>query len=122
MTRTSNFLLLSVVALDSLGMSGTHANTSRPDPRIKLIIAKLKQQRRELDEILATLHEIDANLPATSPDAGSYHDHEKSLLVRALKRARGNQSEATRALGITRDKLRYRLSRHNLRSDEFSQD
>ena len=39
---------------------------------------------------------------------------EQRLIVRALERARGNQTLAARLLGITRDGLRYKVRKHEL--------
>jgi DNA-binding NtrC family response regulator len=44
----------------------------------------------------------------------SFEDHEKELLVGALERARGNQSEAARLLRISRDRMRYKMAKYNL--------
>lgn len=41
--------------------------------------------------------------------------HEKELLVTALERSGGNQSQAARLLRISRDRLRYKMAKHNLR-------
>jgi transcriptional regulator with PAS, ATPase and Fis domain len=41
---------------------------------------------------------------------------EQRLMVRALERSRGNQTLAARMLGITRDGLRYKISKHGLAS------
>ena len=48
-------------------------------------------------------------------DAPSLEDHEKELLVDALERAAGNQSEAARILRISRDRMRYKMAKYNLR-------
>ena len=47
--------------------------------------------------------------------APSFEDHEKELLVDALERAEGNQSEAARILRISRDRMRYKMAKYNLR-------
>ena len=39
---------------------------------------------------------------------------ERELIVRALERAGGNQSQAARLLNISRDTLRYRLKKHGI--------
>lgn len=49
--------------------------------------------------------------------SGSFEDHEKGLLVDALERAGGNQSEAARILRISRDRMRYKMVKYNLYSD-----
>jgi DNA-binding NtrC family response regulator len=45
----------------------------------------------------------------------SFDDHEKGLLAEALERSGGNQSEAARMLRISRDRLRYKMAKYNLR-------
>ena len=47
--------------------------------------------------------------------APSFEDHEKELLMDALERAEGNQSEAARILKISRDRMRYKMGKYNLR-------
>ena len=47
--------------------------------------------------------------------APSLEDHEKELLADALARANGNQSEAARILKISRDRMRYKMAKYNLR-------
>jgi transcriptional regulator with PAS, ATPase and Fis domain len=60
-----------------------------------------------------------APLPAaeqTNADTGlSFDQQERSVIEQALDRAGGNQVHAARILGITRDKLRYKIKKHNLR-------
>jgi len=41
---------------------------------------------------------------------------EKTLLIRALHKTRGNQTQAARLLGATRDALRYKMKKYNLKS------
>ena len=45
----------------------------------------------------------------------SFETHEKELLANALEKAGGNQSEAARILRISRDRMRYKMNKHNLR-------
>ena len=54
--------------------------------------------------------------PVDSFDSpASFEAHEKELLANALEQAGGNQSEAARILRISRDRMRYKMSKHNLR-------
>jgi DNA-binding NtrC family response regulator len=55
---------------------------------------------------------IGAEAPA---DGLSLEDNERSLLVRALEKTEGNQTQAARLLRITRDTLRYKMKKFNLR-------
>jgi two-component system response regulator AtoC len=45
---------------------------------------------------------------------------EKDLLIRALNSARGNKSKAAKALGITRDAMRYKVKKWNITSDDLA--
>jgi PAS domain S-box-containing protein len=50
------------------------------------------------------------------PDSGlSLEDNERQLIVRALGRTAGNQTQAARLLKITRDTLRYKMKKFKLR-------
>ena len=58
----------------------------------------------------------DVALPAAIPTDGmSLEDNERSLLVRALEKTNGNQTQAARLLRVTRDTLRYKMKKFNLR-------
>ena len=55
-------------------------------------------------------------LPAEIPSDGlSLEDNEKNLLAKALDKTNGNQTQAARLLRITRDTLRYKMKKFNLR-------
>ena len=45
----------------------------------------------------------------------SLEEQERLLLMSALERAGGNQSQAARILRISRDRMRYKMSKHNLK-------
>jgi DNA-binding NtrC family response regulator len=45
----------------------------------------------------------------------SFDEQERRVIEQALDRAGGNQVHAARILGITRDKLRYKIKKHSLR-------
>src|SRR5579859_2736775 len=50
------------------------------------------------------------------PEEGiSLEDNERSLVVRALEKTGGNQTQAARLLRITRDTLRYKMKKFNLK-------
>src|SRR5690349_429684 len=48
-------------------------------------------------------------------DGLSLEDNERGLLARALEKTNGNQTQAARLLRITRDTLRYKMKKFNLR-------
>jgi PAS domain S-box-containing protein len=59
--------------------------------------------------------------PATAPSEAfpeggvSLQETERQLLIRALEKTNGNQTQAARLLRITRDTLRYKMKKFNLR-------
>ena len=56
-------------------------------------------------------------LMTTIPPGGlSLGEVERTLLVQALERSGGNVSKAARLLGVSRDTLRYRIDKHQLRA------
>lgn len=52
---------------------------------------------------------------AAAAGAGSLEGVERAMLVQALERCHGNQTQAAKALGITRDTLRYRVKKYGLK-------
>src|SRR5689334_9252673 len=55
---------------------------------------------------------VTADIPS---DGLSLEDNERQLLARALEKTAGNQTQAARLLRITRDTLRYKMKKFNLR-------
>jgi two-component system response regulator AtoC len=49
------------------------------------------------------------------PDGMSLEDNERTLLARALEKTNGNQTQAARLLHVTRDTLRYKMKKFNLK-------
>jgi two-component system, NtrC family, response regulator AtoC len=67
-------------------------------------------------------HAAAASAPVGLPVAGplsdpgmSLEDNEKRLLVQALEKTAGNQTQAARLLRITRDTLRYKMKKFDIR-------
>jgi DNA-binding NtrC family response regulator len=80
----------------------------------------LEQRPTPTHDRLAHAHGDGAasNGPATAskPEKDlSLEEQERPLLVSALERAGGNQSQAARILRISRDRMRYKMSKHNLK-------
>ncbi len=53
-----------------------------------------------------------------STSSGSLWDFERSMIVKALKDHGWNQTQAARALGISRDNLRYRVKKYKITKDD----
>jgi len=66
--------------------------------------------RPDSDNISAPLSQVE--IPT---DGLSLEDNERSLLAKALEKTSGNQTQAARLLRITRDTLRYKMKKFNLR-------
>ena len=56
----------------------------------------------------------DGGQTISHPDEDTFADHEKRLIVEALERTNGNQSQAARSLRLGRDALRYKMQKHGL--------
>jgi PAS domain S-box-containing protein len=59
--------------------------------------------------------EVQQAEPPEAPFQASLAETEKKLVLRALQKASGNQTRAAVLLGITRDTLRYKMKKFNLR-------
>jgi DNA-binding NtrC family response regulator len=62
-----------------------------------------------------TAAELPGEASEPSDSSSSFEHHEKALLEDALARADGNQSEAARILKISRDRMRYKMAKYDLR-------
>lgn len=60
------------------------------------------------------LHDVLRDGAAPPSGDSSLEEVERSMLVGALEKCGGNQSRAARALGISRDTLRYRIKKHGI--------
>ena len=56
-----------------------------------------------------------ADVEPDAPFQASLAEAEKNLVMKALQKASGNQTRAAVLLGITRDTLRYKMKKFNLR-------
>ena len=73
----------------------------------------------DLPEYMRAGHASAATPVAASADPGvdglSLDDQERHLLAAALEKSGGNQSQAARLLRISRDRLRYKMAKFNLK-------
>ena len=68
---------------------------------------------RGADSTFAEPGELEA--VSLTGDVMSLVEQERRLLVQALEKTAGNQTQAARLLRITRDTLRYKMKKFNLR-------
>jgi DNA-binding NtrC family response regulator len=54
----------------------------------------------------------------SEPADASLWEYEKALIIKSLRESGWNQSKAARALGISRDNLRYRVKKYNITKPE----
>ncbi len=66
----------------------------------------------------APVHADKEELPALLSYGLSVEEVEKVMLREALEKAKGNVSEAARLLKVTRNTLRYRMAKYNLKAPE----
>jgi two-component system NtrC family response regulator len=58
---------------------------------------------------------LSASAPPPSRAGMSLEETEKTMLTEALQKTGGNQTQAAQLLGISRDTLRYRIKKFNLK-------
>ena len=64
--------------------------------------------------LLSPQHGGEVGSSVVAPGEDTFAEHEKRLIVEALARANGNQSQAARSLRLGRDALRYKMQKHGL--------
>jgi DNA-binding NtrC family response regulator len=66
-------------------------------------------------------HKERSAMPLPVLEADSFAEQERLLVMRALESAGGNQTQAARILRISRDRLRYKIKKHNLDKPDSGQ-
>jgi transcriptional regulator with PAS, ATPase and Fis domain len=69
---------------------------------------------QDLPDYLRSPHHAVESGGIVTPGEDTFADHERRLIVEALSRANGNQSQAARSLRLGRDALRYKMQKHGL--------
>ena len=77
--------------------------------KIRSLIDRLEKHCDDVQKMIAVLRRVDT--PGLIASL-SLESQEKRLIQEALRRTKGNQSEAARVLQISRDKLRYKMFKH----------
>ena len=81
--------------------------------RAMLLADRDRLEPQDFTTLTRTVSPTQFTLP---PEGVNIEDVERQLLVQALDRARGNQTQAAQLLGINRDQVRYRIEKFGLRS------
>jgi DNA-binding NtrC family response regulator len=84
--------------------------------RMVLLLPGIRIESQNLPrEMTTAATQAGGDAPFSLPDGGiDLCGVEQSLILQALETARGNRSRAARLLGITRDKLNYRIKKYSL--------
>src|SRR5207237_8939071 len=79
--------------------------------RAMLLVEHEWLQQSDFTTLTRTVTPTEFKLP---PEGISLDEVERQLLVQALERAGGNQTQAGQLLGINRDQVRYRIAKFGL--------
>ncbi|MFO1151087.1 MAG: sigma-54 dependent transcriptional regulator [Alsobacter sp.] len=82
--------------------------------------ACMMSARNAIDVADLALRELPPLSETPSAGDASLGEVERSLIVNALRQNQGNVTSAARALGISRDTLRYRMEKHALRREYYT--
>jgi DNA-binding NtrC family response regulator len=81
--------------------------------RAMLLADRDRLEPEDFTTLTRTVSPAQFKLP---PEGVSIEDVERQLLMQALERANGNQTQAGQLLGINRDQVRYRVEKFGLRA------
>jgi len=81
--------------------------------RAMLLIDREWLEPDDFTTLTRSVEPVQFRLP---PNGVNLEDVERQLLVQALERANGNQSQAAQLLGLNRDQVRYRIEKFGLRT------
>jgi two-component system response regulator AtoC len=73
-----------------------------------------ERERLEPDDFTTLTRSVAATSFKLPPEGLNLEDVERQLLLQALERANGNQTQAAQLLGINRDQVRYRIEKFGL--------
>jgi DNA-binding NtrC family response regulator len=73
-----------------------------------------EKERLEPDDFTTLTRSVAAASFKLPPEGINLEDLERQLLLQALERANGNQTQAAQLLGINRDQVRYRVEKFGL--------
>ena len=82
--------------------------------------ACMMSARNAIDVSDLALRDLPPISEAPAAGEASLGDVERTLIVNALRQNQGNVTNAARALGISRDTLRYRMEKHALKRDYYT--
>jgi two-component system response regulator AtoC len=79
--------------------------------RAMLLADRDRLEPQDFTTLTRTVSPVQFKLP---PEGVNIEDVERQLLVQALERSKGNQTQAAQLLGINRDQVRYRIEKFGI--------
>jgi two-component system, NtrC family, response regulator AtoC len=98
-------------ALEQYGWPGNVRELRNAIERAMLLVEGERLEPEHFTTLTRTVAPAQFRLP---PDGVNLDDVERQLLLQALERANGNQTQAAQLLGINRDQVRYRIEKFGL--------
>jgi DNA-binding NtrC family response regulator len=97
--------------LEQHGWPGNVRELRNAIERAMLLAEGDRLEASDLTTLTRSVSPVQFKLP---PEGVNIEDVERQLLVQALERSKGNQTQAAQLLGINRDQVRYRIEKFGL--------
>jgi DNA-binding NtrC family response regulator len=107
---------LSPAAADVLQQYGWPGNVRELKNAIERAMLLVEGDQLEPEHFTTLTRTVSPTQFRLPPDGVNLDDVERQLLVQALERASGNQTQAAQLLGINRDQVRYRIEKFGLKA------
>ncbi len=107
---------LSPAALDTLQHYGWPGNVRELRNAIERAMLLVEGDLLEPEHFTTLTRSVSAAQFRLPPEGVNLDDVERQLVVQALERAGGNQTQAAQLLGINRDQVRYRIEKFGLKA------
>ena len=105
---------LSAAAIDVLQQYGWPGNVRELKNAIERAMLLVEGEWLEPEHFTTLTRTVAATQFKLPPEGVNLDDVERQLLLQALERANGNQTQAAQLLGINRDQVRYRIEKFGL--------
>ena len=105
---------LSAAAVDVLQQYGWPGNVRELKNAIERAMLLVEGEWLEPEHFTTLTRTVASTQFKLPPDGVNLDEVERQLLMQALERANGNQTQAAQLLGINRDQVRYRIEKFGL--------
>jgi len=107
---------LSAAAIDVLEHYGWPGNVRELKNAIERAMLLVEGEWLEPEHFTTLTRTVASTQFKLPPDGVNLDEVERQLLLQALERANGNQTQAAQLLGINRDQVRYRIEKFGLKA------